>query len=84
MSGLEIILPIVFPVCAIITAFRLRKRRREIKRLEHILDENSIVYEPSNMRRRKKWFTFGKCRRYCKVEETTLLGQNVENWEEYH
>ena len=89
MSGLEIIFGIALPLSMIYALNRERKRRREIIRMEKILDNNGIHYQPSTMYRAKKgWknmFKFGKKRNHCKVDEVQIVGEeNIVNWEEYN
>ena len=77
MSGLEIVSPIILAVAIIMTARRLRKRRKEIKRMEQMLDQQGIAYQPSSMYRRKHWYSRGKVRRYSGLEEG-------KDWNEYN
>ena len=92
MTTLEIILPIFFGLSTFMVLIRKhknkKKRTEEITRLEKILDDNGIHYEPSSMYRcRNGWKNYFKWkkRKYCKTEEIRILGEeNIVNWEEFN
>lgn len=79
MSGLEIVIPVVLPICLFIVTRILYERRKEICRFEKLLDENEIHYKPSTMYRapkdwKKKLKQMSKCKRTkCKVDELSMV-----------
>jgi len=90
MSLFLIFSPILIIVSHIISHRRMMRRRAEINRLEKLLDDNGIHFEPSTMYRRKKgWRNIFKIRmrKKCKIDEISLLeneGSEVEDWGEFY